>query len=59
MYLASIVDKAIVGCCLLLQEMAPPPIMNTNLVVDPQGHRLNPHHNIQPNLGVVILQSVI
>jgi carbon starvation protein CstA len=34
MYSASVVDKAIVGCRLLLQEMAPPPIMNTNHVVD-------------------------
>jgi hypothetical protein len=34
MYLASVVDKAIMGCCLLLQEMAPPPIMNTNHVLD-------------------------
>jgi hypothetical protein len=28
------VDNAIVGCRLLLQEMAPPPIMKTNPVVD-------------------------
>ncbi len=34
MYLALVIDKAIVGCHLLLQEMVPPPIMNTNLVVD-------------------------
>jgi hypothetical protein len=34
MYLASVVDKAIVGCRLLFHEVAPPPIMNTNLVVD-------------------------
>jgi hypothetical protein len=34
MYLTSIVDKTIVGYHLLLQEMAPPPIMNTNPVVD-------------------------
>jgi len=34
MYSASVVDRAIVGCHLLLQEMAPPPIMNTNPVVD-------------------------
>jgi hypothetical protein len=34
MYSASVVDKVIVGCHLLLQEMAPPPIMNTNPVVD-------------------------
>jgi hypothetical protein len=34
MYLASVVDNAIVGCHLLLQEMAPPPIMKTNPVVD-------------------------
>jgi hypothetical protein len=34
MYSASVVDNAIVGCCLLLQEMAPPPIMKTNPVVD-------------------------
>ncbi len=33
MYSASIIDKAIMGCHLLLQEMATPPIMNTNLVV--------------------------
>jgi hypothetical protein len=34
MYLASIIGKTIVGCHFLLQEMAPPPITNTNLVVD-------------------------
>jgi hypothetical protein len=34
MYSASVVHKTIVGCRLLLQEMAPPPIMNTNPVVD-------------------------
>jgi hypothetical protein len=34
MYLAFVVDRAIVGCHLLLQEMAPPPIMNTTPVVD-------------------------
>ncbi len=34
MYSASVVDNVIVGCRLLLQEMAPPPIMKTNLVVD-------------------------
>ncbi len=34
MYSASVVDRTIVGCRLLFQEMAPPPIMNTNLVVD-------------------------
>jgi hypothetical protein len=34
MYSALVVDKTIVGYRLLLQEMAPPPIMNTNLVVD-------------------------
>jgi len=34
MYSASVVDNAIVGCSLLLQEMAPPPNMKTNHVVD-------------------------
>ncbi len=34
MYLTSVINKAIMGCHLLLQEMAPPPIMNINLVVD-------------------------
>ncbi len=34
MYLASIVDRVIVGYHLLLQEMAPPTIMNINLMVD-------------------------
>ncbi len=34
MYSASVVDKAIVGCRLLLHEVAPPPIMNTNPMVD-------------------------
>jgi hypothetical protein len=33
MYSASIIDKMIMGC-LLFQEMAPPPIMNKNHVVD-------------------------
>jgi hypothetical protein len=33
-YLALVVDKAIVGYHLLFQEMVPHPIMNTNLVVD-------------------------
>jgi hypothetical protein len=34
MYSTSIIDKTIVGCHLLFQEMAPPPIMNTNPMVD-------------------------
>jgi len=34
MYLASIINKSIMGCPLLFQEMAPPPIMNTNPMVD-------------------------
>jgi hypothetical protein len=34
MYSALVVDKTIVGCRLLLQKMASPPIMNTNLVAD-------------------------
>jgi hypothetical protein len=34
MYSAFVVDNAIVGCHLLLQEMAPPPIMKTNPMVD-------------------------
>jgi hypothetical protein len=34
MYSISVVDKTIVGYRLLFQEMVPPPIMNTNLVVD-------------------------
>jgi hypothetical protein len=34
MYSTSVVDRAIVGCRLLLQEMAPPPIMNTNIVMN-------------------------
>ncbi len=38
MYSASVVDNAIIGCHLLFQEMAPPPIMKTNLVVDLQDH---------------------
>jgi len=32
MYSASVVDNAIVGYCLLLREMAPPPIMKINLL---------------------------
>ncbi len=34
MYSTLVVDRVIVGCRLLLQKMAPPPIMNTNHVVD-------------------------
>jgi hypothetical protein len=34
MYSAFVVDKAIMGCRLLLHELAPPPIMNTNPMVD-------------------------
>jgi hypothetical protein len=34
MYSASVVESAIMGCHLLLQEMAPPPIMNINPMVD-------------------------
>ncbi len=34
MYLASVVDKEIMGYHLVLQEMAAPPIMNTNHVLD-------------------------
>ncbi len=34
LYSAFVVDNVIVGYRLQLQEMAPPPIMKTNLVVD-------------------------
>ncbi len=34
MYSACIIDRVIVGCRLVLQEMVPPPIMNTNPMVD-------------------------
>jgi hypothetical protein len=34
MYSALVVDKMIMGCHLLLQKMAPPPIMNTNPMED-------------------------
>jgi hypothetical protein len=34
MYSASVIDKVIVGYHLLFQEMAPPFIMNKNLMVD-------------------------
>jgi hypothetical protein len=34
MYLASIVDKVIMGCYLLLQKKTPPAITNTNPMVD-------------------------
>jgi hypothetical protein len=34
MYSAFVVERAIVGCHLLLQEMVPPPIMNMNPMVD-------------------------
>ncbi len=34
MYLISVIDRVIVGRRLLFQEMVPPPIMNTNIVVD-------------------------
>ncbi len=33
-YSPLVIDKVIVGCLLLLQEMAPPPIMNIDHVVD-------------------------
>jgi hypothetical protein len=41
--------------------MVPPPIMNANLMVDLLSSRslANLHHNIWPNLGVVIPWSVI
>ncbi len=42
MYSASVVDNAIVGCRLLLQEMAPPPIMKTNPMVDLLSSRSTP-----------------
>jgi hypothetical protein len=34
MYSTSVVDKEIMGCHLLFQGMAPPPIMNINPVVN-------------------------
>jgi hypothetical protein len=34
MYSTSVIDKVIMGYRLLLQEIAPPPIMNINHVVD-------------------------
>jgi hypothetical protein len=30
MYSSFVIDRVIVGCCLLFQEMAPPPIMKRN-----------------------------
>jgi len=39
---ASMVDNAIVGYRLLLQEMAPPPMMKTNPVVDRLSSRSPP-----------------
>jgi hypothetical protein len=57
MYFASVVDNAIVGCRLLLQEMAPPPIMKTNPVVDLLYP--NPHHNIQVFPWMVFHRIVI
>ncbi len=61
MYSTLVVDRAIMGCRLLLQEMAPPPIMNTNPVVDLLSSRspAQSHHNIRPNLGVLTLGSII
>jgi hypothetical protein len=62
MYSASMVDIAIVGCRLLLQEMVPPPIMKTNPVVDllsSRLHQLNPHHNIQAFPWMVLHRIVI
>jgi hypothetical protein len=48
LYSALFIDKTIKGYHLLLQNMAPPPIMNTNLVVEFLFSRSqpNPHHNI-------------
>ncbi len=47
MYLALVVDRAIVGCHLLFQEMVPPPIMNTNHVVDLLSSRSPPQSTSQ------------
>ncbi len=47
MYSASVVDNAIVGCRLLLQKMAPLPMMKTNLVVDLLFSRLPPQSTSQ------------
>ncbi len=41
-YSASMVDNAIIGCHLLLQEIAPLPIMKTNRVVDLLSSRSSP-----------------
>jgi len=50
MYSAFVVDNAIVGCHLLLQEMAPPPIMKTNPMVDLLSSRSPPRSASQyPN----------
>jgi hypothetical protein len=61
MYFASMLDNAIVGCCLLLQEMAPPLIKKTNLVVDSylQDHHPNLHHNIQAFPWMVLHRIVV
>jgi len=61
MYSVSMVDNAIVGYCLLLQEMPPPPIMKTNPVVDLllQDHHRNPHHNIQALPWMVLHRILI
>ncbi len=61
MYSVSMVDNVIVGCRLPLQKMLPPPIMETNLVVDLLSSRSPPqsHHNIQALPWMVLHQIVI
>jgi len=61
MYFASVVDNAIVGCHLLLQEMAPPPIMKQTLwwASYLQDHHPNPHHNMQALPWMVLHRIVI
>ncbi len=50
MYSTSVVDNAMVGCHLLLQEMASPPIMKTNPMVDLLSSRSPPQSTSQyPN----------
>ncbi len=52
MYLASVVDKVIVGCICYSKKWLHLPLRTQTMwwIWYPQGHRPNPHHNIRPNL---------
>ncbi len=60
MYSTSVVDNVILGCHLLLQEMAPPPIIKTNPVLHLLSTRSPPHSASQyPRTPWMVFHQIV